>query len=195
MAHQTVVETPEFLRRAADIGLTDKDREDLVSHLALNPEAGVSLGGGLRKVRLARQGGGKSGGYRVLHFFRAPDMPLFLLTVFAKNEKANLSRKEQADLIKLCDLIAQTYGGGKLPKPMTASGKASKTPLPMPRVRKPAPAYIRSTYRNRMSPPSGHALAYLKRSSRAALAWRSERFAAGNRAAGAPKAPPACCWR
>lgn len=40
-------------------------------------------------------------------------MPLFLLTVFAKNEKANLSRKEQADLIKLCDLIAQTYGGGK----------------------------------------------------------------------------------
>ncbi|RAN38525.1 hypothetical protein HY26_03655 [Hyphomonas sp. GM-8P] len=40
-------------------------------------------------------------------------MPLFLPTVFAKNEKANLSRKEQADLIKLCDLIAQTYGGGK----------------------------------------------------------------------------------
>ena len=79
------------------------------------------------RTGMARQGGGKSGGYRVLHFFRAPDMPLFLLTVFAKNEKANLSRKEQADLIKLCDLIAQTYGGGKLPKPMTASGKASKT--------------------------------------------------------------------
>ena len=61
MAHQTVVETPEFLRRAADIGLTDKDREDLVSHLALNPEAGVSLGGGLRKVRMARQGGASAG--------------------------------------------------------------------------------------------------------------------------------------
>lgn len=113
MAHQTVVETPEFIRRANDIGLTDKDREDLVTYLAQNPEAGVSLGGGLRKVRVARPGGGKSGGYRVLHFFRTPDMPLFLLTVFAKNEKANISRKEQEQLIKLCDLIAQTYGSGK----------------------------------------------------------------------------------
>jgi hypothetical protein len=37
-------------------------------------------------------------------------MPLFLLTVFAKNEKANITRAEQADLIKLCDLIADSYG-------------------------------------------------------------------------------------
>jgi hypothetical protein len=112
MAHQTVVEMPEFIRRANDIGLTDKDREELVTYLAQNPEAGVSLGGGLRKVRVARPGGGKSGGYRVLHFFRAPEMPVFLLTVFAKNEKANISRKERADLIELCDLIAQTYRSG-----------------------------------------------------------------------------------
>jgi hypothetical protein len=113
MAHQTVVETSEFIRRANDIGLTDQDREGLISYLAQNPEAGVSLGGGLRKVRVARHGGGKSGGYRVLHFFRTPEMPIFLLTVFAKNEKANISQKERADLIELCDLIAQTYGSGK----------------------------------------------------------------------------------
>ena len=112
MTHQTVVETPEFIRRANDIGLTDEDRENLVFYLARNPEAGVSLGGGLRKVRVARQGGGKSGGYRVLHFFRTPDMPIFLLTVFAKNEKANISQKERTGLIKLCDLIAETYGSG-----------------------------------------------------------------------------------
>jgi hypothetical protein len=49
----------------------------------------------------------------VLHFYRAADMPLFLLTVFAKNEKANISRSEKADLIKLCDLIAETYGARK----------------------------------------------------------------------------------
>jgi len=37
-------------------------------------------------------------------------MPLFLLTIFAKNEQANISKKEQAALIALCDLIAETYG-------------------------------------------------------------------------------------
>lgn len=113
MALQTVVETPEFIKRAGAVGMTDEDRADVISTLAENPEAGISLGGGLRKVRVARGGGGKSGGYRVIHFYREPDMPLFLLTVFAKNEKANISRSEKADLIKLCDLIAETYGSQK----------------------------------------------------------------------------------
>lgn len=113
MAQQTVVETPEFLKRARAAGMSDEDRMDIIDQLAENPEAGISLGGGLRKVRIARRGSGKSGGYRVLHFYRAPDMPLFLLTVFAKNEKANISRSEKADLVKLCDLIAETYGAGK----------------------------------------------------------------------------------
>jgi hypothetical protein len=113
MAQQTVVETPEFIKRARAAGMSDEDRMDIIDQLAENPEAGISLGGGLRKVRIARRGSGKSGGYRVLHFYRAPDMPLFLLTVFAKNEKANISRSEKADLVKLCDLIAETYGAGK----------------------------------------------------------------------------------
>ena len=65
---QTVVETPEFIRRAKAIGMTEVDRADVVDTLAAHPEAGVSLGGGLRKVRVARKGGGKSGGFRVLHF-------------------------------------------------------------------------------------------------------------------------------
>ena len=113
MMQLTVVETPEFLKRARAVGMSDEDRWDMINHLAANPEAGISLGGGLRKVRVARRGGGKSAGYRVLHFYRSPDMPLFLLTVFAKNEKANISRSEQADLMTLCDLIADTYGAQK----------------------------------------------------------------------------------
>ena len=104
---------PEFIKRANAVGMSDDDRMDVIDQLAENPEAGISLGGGLRKVRIARRGSGKSGGYRVLHFYRAPDMPLFLLTVFAKNEQANISRSEKADLIKLCDLIAETYGARK----------------------------------------------------------------------------------
>ena len=83
---------------------------ELISALAIDPEAGISIGGGLGKVRFVRRDAGKSGRYRVIHFFRSRDMPLFLLTVFAKNEKANISPTERAELIELCDLIAKTYG-------------------------------------------------------------------------------------
>lgn len=60
---RTIVELPEFLRRAKAI-LTDDERTVLVDYIAANPEAGVSLRGGLRKVRIPCEGGGKSGGYR-----------------------------------------------------------------------------------------------------------------------------------
>ena len=106
---QTVVELPEFLRRAKAI-MSDAERTALVDFLAANPEAGVSLGGGLRKARIARPGGGKSGGYRTVHVFGGRDMPLFLLTVFAKNEKGNLSKKEQAELVALSKALIARYG-------------------------------------------------------------------------------------
>jgi len=106
----TVVETPEFLRRARSVGMSDADRAEVVDQLAADPEAGIELGGGLRKVRIARRGGGKSGGFRVLHFYREEGLPVFLLTVFAKNERANVTAKEKAELVTLCDLIAKAYG-------------------------------------------------------------------------------------
>ena len=106
----TVVETPEFLRRARAVGMTENDRDALVNILATDPALGVALGGGLYKMRLARPGGGKSGGWRVLHFFRNHAMPVFLLSVFGKNEKADISPAERAELLAICDLIAKTYG-------------------------------------------------------------------------------------
>ncbi len=42
--------------------MSDDERIGIVTYLAANPEAGVHLGGGLRKVRIARDGSGKSGG-------------------------------------------------------------------------------------------------------------------------------------
>ncbi len=109
---QTVVELDSFLRRAKAI-MSDEERMDIVVYLAANPESGVSLGGGLRKVRVPRAGGGKSGGYRTIHVFGGTNMPLFLLTVFAKNEKDNLSRVEQADLIETSKRIVAAYGASK----------------------------------------------------------------------------------
>lgn len=97
---QTVVELPEFQRRAKSI-MSDREREAAVVWIAENPEAGTSLGGGLRKVRIPREGSGKSGGFRTIYVFGGLHMPIFLITIFAKNEKASLTAKEQAEAVEL----------------------------------------------------------------------------------------------
>lgn len=96
----TVVELPDFTRRAKAV-MTEAERIALIDHLAANPEAGIPLGGGLRKLRFARDGSGKSGGFRSLHYYQTGSGPLYLLTVFAKNEKANLSAAELTALYHL----------------------------------------------------------------------------------------------
>ncbi|MEE4210402.1 MAG: type II toxin-antitoxin system RelE/ParE family toxin [Parvularcula sp.] len=88
----------------------EDERSALVDFVAANPEAGVSLGGGLRNVRFARPGGGKSGGYRTVYVFGGRHMPIYLVTVFAKNEKDNLGRKEQAELVQLSKALIARYG-------------------------------------------------------------------------------------
>lgn len=105
---QTVVELPEFQRRAKAI-MTDGEREASILWIAQNPEVGTSLGGGLRKVRIPREGGGKSGGFRTVYIFGGRHMPIFLITVFAKNDKANLTPKEQAAAVELSKEIISMW--------------------------------------------------------------------------------------
>jgi len=105
---QTVVELPEFQRRAKAV-MSDSEREAAILWIAGNPGAGVSLGGGLRKVRIPREGGGKSGGFRTIYVFGGRHMPIFLITVFAKNEKANLTAKEQAAAVDLSKEIVAMW--------------------------------------------------------------------------------------
>jgi len=90
--------------------MADEERAALIDFIAANPDAGVSLGGGLRKLRFARPGGGKSGGYRTVYVFGGTEIPIFLVTVFAKNEKDNLSKTEQAELVALSKVLIATYG-------------------------------------------------------------------------------------
>lgn len=106
---QTVAEMPEFQRRAKAI-MSDEEREAAIQFMAANPEAGLSLGGGLRKVRIPRDGGGKSGGFRTIYVFGGRHMPIFLVTVFAKNEKDNLTKAEQAAAVVLSKRIVTMYG-------------------------------------------------------------------------------------
>ena len=90
--------------------MSELERESAINFIAANPEAGVSLGGGLRKVRIPREGGGKSGGYRTIYVFGGAHMPIFLITVFAKNEKANLSKTEQAAAVEMSRALVAKYG-------------------------------------------------------------------------------------
>jgi hypothetical protein len=107
---QTVIELDTFLKRAKVI-MSDDERMEIVAYLAANPEAGIALGGGLRKVRVPRPGGGKSGGYRTLYVFGGHHMPVILVTVFAKNEKDNLSKSELAHAVQLSKILVANYGG------------------------------------------------------------------------------------
>ncbi len=104
----SVVEMPDFTRRAK-AAMTDAERMELIDFLSANPLAGVLLKGGLRKVRFARAGGGKSGGYRTIHYYLPDDGPVFLLTMFAKNEKTTLTEGETEYLVKLSETVAAEY--------------------------------------------------------------------------------------
>lgn len=100
---QTICETPAFTKAAAEAGMTREEVESIVLKLAANPLLGDEIQGtgGCRKLRVAGRGKGKSGGYRVVHFFTGPSLPLFLLTVFSKGQKANLSAAERNALAGL----------------------------------------------------------------------------------------------
>jgi hypothetical protein len=100
---QTIIETRAFLAAAKDAGMDEEEREALVGVIARRPAAGdVMQGtGGCRKLRYRKAGGGKSGGYRVITWFGGDDIPVFLLTVFGKNERANLSKSERNALARL----------------------------------------------------------------------------------------------
>ena len=106
----TIAEVPEYIRRAEKL-LTADERRELVNYLAVRPKAGVLLEGtgGVRKLRWARQGQGKSGGVRAIYYFHSEAMPLYLLTLFAKNERANLTRAERNELAALVDRLVSTW--------------------------------------------------------------------------------------
>ena len=67
--------------------------------------------GGIRKLRWSAQGKGKNGGVRVVYYHHNESLPLFLLTVFGKGEKANLTKAESNDLAKITSLLVKNYRG------------------------------------------------------------------------------------
>ena len=108
---QTVIETPEFLKDTKRAGLSEDDRKEIVDFIAENPLAGDEMTGtgGARKIRFAAKGKGKSGGVRVITFYSGRDIPVFLLNVFAKGDKVNLTKAERNELNKILGGVAKAY--------------------------------------------------------------------------------------
>ena len=106
----TIAELPEYIRRAEKL-MSDAERLDVVNYLAAQPKAGDLMEGtgGVRKLRWGRGAKGKSGGVRVIYYVHSDLMPLYLLTLFAKNERANLSKAERNELADLVELLVQTW--------------------------------------------------------------------------------------
>jgi len=109
---QTIVELSEFQKRASSL-LNEDERTSIINYLAAHPQSGDLMQGtgGIRKLRWSAPGRGKSGGVRVIYYYHNGAVPLFLLTVFGKGEKASLSKAERNDLAKFTNLLLQNYGG------------------------------------------------------------------------------------
>ena len=92
--------------------MSEQEQFDAISMIASDPECGVVMRetGGIRKVRFRLGGRGKSGGVRLIYYFHNLEMPVFLLTVFAKNEKANLSADERKALKGLVRKLTKACG-------------------------------------------------------------------------------------
>ncbi|RKZ37896.1 MAG: addiction module toxin RelE [Gammaproteobacteria bacterium] len=97
----TIAETEQFQKKVNQL-LTENEKNDLISYLSENPNTGALIQGtsGVRKLRWARSGMGKSAGTRIIYYYHNKMMPLYLLTLFGKNEKSNLSMGEKQILSK-----------------------------------------------------------------------------------------------
>lgn len=94
--------------------MTDAEVEGVVQLVSANPTAGDLMQGtgGARKLRVAGRSKGKSGGYRVITFYAADDVPVFLLDAYSKGDAANLTKAERNELRDVLAGLADAYRAG-----------------------------------------------------------------------------------
>lgn len=100
---QTVVATPVFFRRTEKL-LSKDEHDDLIAYLAMHALVGDEIvgAGGVRKVRFAGGGKGKSGGVRVIYYYYDQEIPIYALLIYAKNERADLTAEQMKSGGVLC---------------------------------------------------------------------------------------------
>jgi hypothetical protein len=104
----TIVELLSF-QNDADKIFNDQEREDLSDFISANPYFGdvIPGTGGIRKLRWRARGSGKRGGARVIYYFRDLNMPVFLLAVYAKGEKMNLTMHERELMQRIVESLVR----------------------------------------------------------------------------------------
>jgi hypothetical protein len=106
-----VIETPTFLADCRRSDLSEDDVSEIVRAISSEPLAGdlIPGTGGARKRRFAGRGKGKSGGYRTVSYFAGADVPVLLLALIDKGERADLSEGERRELRKELAGYASDY--------------------------------------------------------------------------------------
>jgi len=109
---QTVVELPVFIRQA-ELLFSQIEKAELIDFLASNPLSGDEIPGtgGVRKVRIAAKGKGKSGGARIIYYYYSEHAPIYALLAYGKGRKADLSPQEAKAVASFARLIKATERG------------------------------------------------------------------------------------
>lgn len=96
------IETATFTRQVTEL-LSDEEYRQLQNTLVEDPECGdlIKGGGGIRKVRHAVKGRGKSGGVRAIYYWVKDRYQIYMLVVYPKSKKDDLSDQETAILREL----------------------------------------------------------------------------------------------
>ena len=123
----TIIETQAFERSAKSAGLSEEEVWDIKMEVSCNPTIGKVMPGtgGARKLRIPASGKGKSGGGRVVYYFGAEDVPVFLLEVFTKGEKVDLTKAECNELRAYLQGLAEDYRESVRQKVELLSGRVS----------------------------------------------------------------------
>jgi hypothetical protein len=110
---QTVVETFEFVKQAKSC-MEKQAKDEFIDFIAKNPFAGdlIPGTGGARKIRWQKNiHDGKRGGVRIIYYYYDQTLPIFLFTVYAKNDRSNLTMNEKAILQNIIKSIVESYRG------------------------------------------------------------------------------------
>ena len=112
---RTFIQTIEFSKRWDDLGFDDDDLRlleiDLMKNMRKYP---VMKGtGGLRKARVPLDHKGKSSGARVCFIDFVFSQTVYLITVYEKKEKDNLSQNERNEIRKIIKVIEKNLRGAK----------------------------------------------------------------------------------
>lgn len=107
----TVAETARFLKDAEAAGLAADEVRAMVDAVAADPLGGdeVKGSGGVRKVRFAGRGKGKSGGYRVMVAYLGEDVPAYLVALLSKGDRGNFTDREVAAMKAVTAAIKQGW--------------------------------------------------------------------------------------